>query len=896
MQAIDFVVRGRAGTLQRSTVTGEAGNSEIYLGSDQHVSLNLSQHQITSYQRAGSDLQIVLADGRTITLVDFFGDSANRMFISSDGMISEVNFVDGGNGMLFADYGSGEAWGKAAPSQDLVFYEEANPIGIAEAPAVAETYGEETVSMLGAGMLLAPGVLGAGAATAGAVVGGAALVGALTSGGSNGGGGESVVAPTKVPPTVVDKNVELGGDDLAPDQEVVTITGTGEPGATVEVEIDGNVETTTVDPDGNWTVDFEGETFPDDGKHEVNVTVTDPDGEVNNLQGPDVVIDTTPPTINVTEGTESVDDYFNAASHAGGVTIAGTGEVGATVDVTVEGVTHTTTVDENGNWSVDFSTSEIGGGEYTTEATIVTTDSFGNSSQPYTETVVIDTETDAGLDAGLSNGDDVVNSGEASNAGGVAVTGTAEPGASVVVNVDGKNYTTTATDAGTWSVTIPQGGLAEGTYDVPITVTATDGFGNVDTATGSLHVDTESSVDLSTAQTGIDGTINDVERDASTFQVTGTTEPGSSVMVTVGGITVPAVVAADGTWTASIPTASLPAMENMETQVPVTAVATDAYGNTSQTSGFVDVDTYVNNLTGDDQVAGADNVANASELSNGLVLGGQVEPGSTVQVFFNGKAYDADVAADGTWTATIPTADFPGYEFTANYTVQAQDEAGNIRQVNNSVEIDMLAPDGPTIFEEGTRILENANGEDDTILTRLFVRDEGNDVDLVTIDASGDVYVPDQVDVSIDSNYSASGLDEVEIRIGSSERILDGSMLVVSSADEAGNTSGTLVAWDQTGSLAFDMDAVNSANMNIEKIDLRLAKEADITLTEEQILDMSDTENTVAIYGGSDDSVTLVGATKVGNTTDSEGNVFDVYTMGDEAIVYVDEHIDNVTI
>lgn len=897
MQAIDFVVRGRAGTVQRSTVTGEAGNSEIYLGSDQQVSLNLSQHQVASYQRAGSDLQIILADGRTITLVDYFGDAGNRLFISADGAINEVTFVDGGNGVLFADYGAGETWGKWSPSQDLVFYEEANPIGIAQAP-VAATYGEETVSMLGAGMLLAPSLLGTGVATAGAVIGGAALIGAVAGGGGNGegGGGAAVVAPAKVPPTVVDKDVTLGGDNLQVEQEVVTITGTGEPGANVEVEIDGNKETTTVDPDGNWTVDFKDETFPTDGNHGVVVTVTDPDGEKTVLPGPDVVIDTTPPTITVTEGTESVNDMFNAASHGNGVTISGSGEPGATVAVTVEGITHTTTVSPEGNWSVDYTTSEIGGGEYSTTATIVTTDGFGNSSAPYTETVIIDTVTTAGIDGGLSQGDNVVNNSEATSAGGVAVTGTAEPGASLVVSVGGQNYSTTAKPDGTWSITIPQGNLAGGTYDIPMTVTSTDGAGNTATATGSLHVDTEGSVAVVTDKVGVDGTLNDVERDATTFQLTGTTEPGSTVMVTVGGVTVQAVVATDGTWTATVPTAALPSIENMETDIPVIATATDAYGNVSQSSGLIDVDTYVNQLSGNDMVAGADHVANSSELANGLVLGGQVEAGSKVNVFFNGESYAATVATDGSWTVTIPTSDFPSDEFTANYTVQAIDEAGNQRQVNNSVVIDMLAPEGPTIFEEGTRILENSNGEDGTILTRLFVRDTGDEVDLVSIDADGTVYEPVQMDVSIDAGFSASGQDEIEIRIGSSERILDGSMLVVNAEDTSGNTSGTLLAWDQSASLEIDMDAVNAANLNIEKIDLRLAKEADITLTEEQVLDLSDTQNSVTIFGGSDDSVTILGAQKVGNTTDSDGNNFDVYSMGNEAVLYIDEHIDNVTI
>ena len=93
----------------------------------------------------------------------------------------------------------------------------------------------------------------------------------------------------------------------------MTISGTGEPGATVVVEINGNTETTTVDPDGNWTVEFVGPTYPGDGAHAVTVTVTDPDGEVTELTGPPIVIDTTPPDLDLTSGVASTSDLHNGA-------------------------------------------------------------------------------------------------------------------------------------------------------------------------------------------------------------------------------------------------------------------------------------------------------------------------------------------------------------------------------------------------------------------------------------------------------------------------------------------------------------------------------------------------------------------------------------------------------
>lgn len=891
MQTIDFVVHSDMGVVQRSAVSPSSGDNTVYVGAGQEVSMNLSQHQIAGYERDGSNLVITLSDGNQIVLSNYFNADDARVFISSGGILTEVAFADEQEGVLYATYQDASGWGKWSPAEDLYFYNEPAPLGLAEAAPVAADYASEEVSMLGAGMLLAPSLLNAGA-VAGTLLGGAVVVDAMTNGGGGNGGATASPDPD-VDPTVITGDQSMGGDDLDESDEVVTIEGTGEPGAEVEVVINGNTETTTVDPDGNWTVDFEGDTFPGDGSHEVDVTVTDPDGEVTELEGPEVVIDTTPPVVEVESGTDSTGDSFNETVHtASGVTITGTSEPGAAIEVVIDGHTQTTTVDENGNWSVNFGTDQLGGGEYTTEATITATDSFGNSAS-YTETVVVDTQTSVALDTGLSGGDNTVNNTEAG--GEVAITGTAQPNSNVVVTVNGTDYATTTDANGVWTVGVAAGSLAGGEYDLPISVTSTDAYNNTATTQGTVRVDTVTNVDVDTEATGQDGTINAAESDQSTFELTGTTEPGSSVMVTVGGMTLPATVAADGTWTLDVPTSVIP-NGNVETGLPVTAVATDAAGNQSVTTGTVDIDTYVNQLTADDLVSGNDNVVNTEEMANGLVLGGLVEPGSEVSVVFGGQTYAATVDQNGNWTVTIPKEDVGEIDDTVGYTVVATDEAGNVASTNETVRIDTIIPEGPTIFEEGTRILENTGGEDDTILTRLYVQDMGEDVDVVTISDSGEVYSPSQQDFDIAGDFSASGLDEIEIRIASSERILDGTTLVITGQDDAGNSASTLLAWDQTGSLSIDFDDVVDANLNVEKIDLRLAKEAEVSLTEEQVLGLSQDENSVTIFGGSDDTVTLTGAVHTGTQTDSEGNSYNVYTLGDDATVLVDDHIDNVII
>ncbi|NNK16434.1 MAG: BapA prefix-like domain-containing protein, partial [Sulfitobacter sp.] len=179
MKAIDFVVRDSAGGLQRGVVPSEARSHVIQAGSGQQISLNLRQVDLQSHQRQGDDLVITLSDGREITIDNYFNGSGtpNRLFISADGYLNEVAFVDTGAGELYAQFGPTEQWGKWSPSDDLIY------LGRTELAAAGVA--DDEVSMFAA-PLLGAGLLGGGGAAAAAVVGGAAVLG--TGGGNSDGG------------------------------------------------------------------------------------------------------------------------------------------------------------------------------------------------------------------------------------------------------------------------------------------------------------------------------------------------------------------------------------------------------------------------------------------------------------------------------------------------------------------------------------------------------------------------------------------------------------------------------------------------------------------------------------------------------------------------------------
>ena len=674
MKTIDFVVRDQAGALQRGTVAENANFHVIQATSGQEISLNLRQTDFQSHQRSGDNLVLTLNDGSVITIENYFNDTgvANRLFISADGYLNEVAFVEGEGGGLYAQYGPTEQWGKWSPSDDLIYLGRSD---VASVPGGVEP-GDDEVSMLAAPLL--GGVVGGGGAAAAAgaaVVGGAAVIGG---GGGGGGGGSSAAAPFV---NDAETTGTVGGDDAV---EQIIVTGGGEPGSDVVVTIGDKDVTTIIGEDGTFEAVFEGDNFPEDGDHEAEVVVTT-DGTEAVLDGPTFIIDTTAPTVTLSQGTQSVGDFFNGEAFADGVTLAGNGEAGASVDVTIAGITRSTTVAEDGTWSVTFETGTLQGGEYESDVLISTSDQYGNTSTS-TETLVVDTVAPTvAVTSGTQSVGDSFNA--ASFAGGVTLNGTGEPGSTVQLTIGGITRNATVGDNGAWSATWQAGTLPAGEYISDVTIVTTDAFGNSSTSTEQLVVDTVSEVAIAADAVEVDGVINAAER-GDGVTLTGTSQPGSTVQVSFGGATRDAVVDANGNWSADFAATEIP---TGETTATVTAVATDTAGNTATATSQVEIDTLVNNLAFTGQTGGNDGVINATEAAQGIVMTGTVEPGSSVMVQLGQISRAATVAADGTWTGSFARSDIPAGTYTSTMTATATDAAGNVDSVSQTVTVDTEA-------------------------------------------------------------------------------------------------------------------------------------------------------------------------------------------------------------
>jgi hypothetical protein len=305
------------------------------------------------------------------------------------------------------------------------------------------------------------------------------------------------------------------------------------------------------------------------------VTATDAAG--NSATATRAISVDTETSVSINANQAGGDDIISGSERTSGVSLTGRAEAGATVEVTLQGTTRTVTADASGNWTARFTSGEFPAGTYDTVVTVTATDRAGNvatAERPIhidTEVVPLTVESkDTGSDA-------VLNFAEA--AGGLDLTGTVEPGSTVMVKLG--NGTAVAANVafdGTWTVTIPASQIPAGENTVPITVTATDGVGNVSTLSDSVRVDTVvRNFARTNGEIAGDGVVNATEA-AAGVTFSGTVEAGSTVVVRLSnGSTQTVTAGANGTWSVTFQEGQLPSGSST---AQATFTATDPAGNT----------------------------------------------------------------------------------------------------------------------------------------------------------------------------------------------------------------------------------------------------------------------------------------------------------------------------
>ncbi|MEP8646763.1 BapA/Bap/LapF family large adhesin [Enterobacter kobei] len=478
---------------------------------------------------------------------------------------------------------------------------------------------------------------------------------------------------------------------------VPTLTGTGEPGSTVIVSVDGTPSAVpvTVQPNGSWT--WTADSTLADGQHTFTVSASDPAGNTSASSAPlNVTVDTLDPT---------APDNLNLAAE--GTPLTGTAEAGSIITVmngsTVIG---TGVVDSTGNFSIAVSPAPQDGATLTVSAT----DASGRTSPDATYNVIgtlpnlpdIPVITAINDDAAPLTGD---VKGKTTNDITPTLTGTAEAGSLVTIYQDGgltPVATVTADGSGNWSYT--PAALGEGLHSFEVTAT-------LNGATSGRSPAASVTVDLTAPGTPtIGAVIDDVGPGTGPLTngqttndnqptLTGTGAVGDTISVYNNGTLLGSVVVGNtGTWSFTPPSSLA------EGTHVLTIRETDPAGNQSAPSaGFtVVVDTVsttpvITNVT-DDVGNTATTVVSGTPTNDATpTLSGTAEANSVVTVFDGGTQIGV-VTADGTgaWTFTPDTALAEGSH---SFTAQATDPQGNVSAISGawSVVVDLTAPTVPTL-------------------------------------------------------------------------------------------------------------------------------------------------------------------------------------------------------
>ncbi len=708
-KVVDVIIRK---TAEKTKLTGE-GNLSVSISSPSVIEIQGSAQDVVRYVRQGNDLLIYMKDGSVIRCNNYFVEDTethnhSELVFNDNQALTHISFAD-----------AGEASGVAATELTA----QAAPISSIE-------------PFLEQGSVLSDAPWGW---IAGAALGGGAI-GALLAHGGDGETKTRVIDNTKevesATPTFLltdnagDKQGVLSAKEVT-DDNTPTFSGTGQPGATIQVK-DGNgstIASTMVAKDGTWTV-----TLPTQADGEHTWSVVQIDGNKTTSAGSITVTVSTADT-SVTLATTAGDNVINASEQAAGFTLSGTSKnlaQGTALTVTLNGKTYTAEVGANGAWSVKVPAADaqaLGDGTWTVN--VSGKDAAGNTVSG-SQTIGVDTASPV-ISVDTIAQDNIINAAEHNQP--LTLTGKtdAEAGQIVTVTLNGKNHTATVGSDGSWSVTLPASevqALANGEHT--LTVNVSDKAGNGSSTTADFTVDTAAPVVTINTVAG-DDILNTSEQGQAQIisgQANGAAE-GDIVTVTVGGKTFTGAVQADGSWSVGVPASVIGALGEGSHSISVSV--TDAAGNTGSATHGITLSGNPPEFTLDP--ISQDNVLNAQEAMQPLSLSGtsNLPNGSAVTVTLNNVNYHATVE-NGRWSVQVPVSDVLDLANTL-YTVSVSgtDSVGNSGSAEANLLVDTVLPQVIVNTFAGDNLVNNAEAAVDQTLSGRVTGAAAGDTVSVTV-------------------------------------------------------------------------------------------------------------------------------------------------------------------
>ena len=593
----------------------------------------------------------------------------------------------------------------------------------------------------------------------------------VTNGHGNTGTGEREIAiDANLPGLRVDT---VAGDNVVNSIEHaqnLIVTGSSDglaPGTALTVTINGKDYAATVLADGSWSAAVPSADVSAWPEGTVKISVTGDSSAGNPITiSHEVTVDLA--TVAISINPIATDDVINAAEKGADLVLSGATtnvEAGQTVTISLNGKIYTTTVDDSGNWTWTVPSADLAGlkdGDASVQVSV--TNVNGNSASAGREYSVDATAPTVTINTLAT--DDILNAAEAKSDLTVSGSSSAEAGQTVTVSLNGKDYTTTVSADGSWTLNVPAANVAALT-DGSVTVTASvsDKAGNPASVDHNLTVDvTVPAVTINTVAG--DDVINLAEHSQAHI-ISGTATgaaAGDKVTVTIGGQTYTTVLDAAGNWSVGVPASVISGLS--DGTVTVTASVTDAAGNTGTGSHNVTVDTGLPSVSFN--AISDDNVLNAVEKGQDLSVSGtsaNLAEGTVVTVTLNGKNYTATTAADGTWSLTVPAADLAGLG-QANYTLNATATNGVGNSVSNTANllVDTALPTVTINTVAGDNVINAAEvAAGQTLSGKVTNAEAGN---TVTVTIGGNTYT---ATVQSDLTWSVNVPESVLTALGNGD-------------------------------------------------------------------------------------------------------------------------------
>ncbi|EOF7239910.1 Ig-like domain-containing protein [Enterobacter roggenkampii] len=581
----------------------------------------------------------------------------------------------------------------------------------------------------------------------------------------------------------------VAGDDVINSIEHgqnLIVTGSSDgltAGTTLTVTVNGKTYPATVLADGTWRAAIPAADVGALAAGTVTVTVAGQSSAGNPVSiSHDVTVDLA--TVAISIDAIASDDVINAAEKGADLVLSGATsnvEENQTVTITFGGKSYTATVGADGKWTATVPAADLAGlkdGDASVQVSV--TNVNGNSASAGREYSVDATAPTVTINTLAT--DDILNAAEAKSDLTVSGTSTAEAGQTVTVSLNGKDYTTTVSADGSWTLNVPAADLA-GLTDGSVTVTASvsDKAGNPASVDHNLTVDvTVPAVTINTI--AVDDVINVAEH-SQAHVISGTATgaaAGDKVTVTIGGQTYTTVLDAAGNWSVGVPASVISGLS--DGTVTVTASVTDAAGNTGTGSHNVTVDTGLPSVSFN--AISDDNVLNAVEKGQDLSVSGtsaNLAEGTVVTVTLNGKNYTATTAADGTWSLTVPAADLAGLG-QANYTLNATATNGVGNSVSNTANllVDTALPTVTINTVAGDNVINAAEVAAGQTLSGIVANAEAGNT--VTVTIGGNSYT---ATVQNDLTWSVNVPSDVLTALG------NGSLSVTATVTNGHGNTGT---------------------------------------------------------------------------------------------------------